>query len=96
MTKKYQRSAVRCIETGEVFISAAEAAHHLNMTRAAVSAHLSGKAPSVAGLHFERVKIPARPVQQKVAELQVIINRALRYAKENSLEELKGILTCTK
>ena len=47
---------VRCVETGQVFGSIAEAAEALHMSRAMVSAAASGKIKTACGKHFEFVK----------------------------------------
>lgn len=47
---------VRCVETGHVFGSIAEAAETLHMSRAMVSAAASGKIKAACGKHFEFVK----------------------------------------
>lgn len=51
----WSRAQVRCIETGEVFSSAREAAKHVNVGDSAMSNHLAGRFPHVGGKTFERV-----------------------------------------
>lgn len=53
---RWDRTAVRCIETGEVYDSAAAAAHALGVGRGTISNHLAGRYPHVRGKHFERVE----------------------------------------
>lgn len=48
--------SVRCVETGQVFGSIAEAAETLHMSRAMVSAAASGKIKAACGKHWEFVK----------------------------------------
>lgn len=52
-----QSSAVRCVETGELFKTSYEAAKTLGLTFSALSNHLNGKKgfKTVKGLTFERV-----------------------------------------
>jgi hypothetical protein len=57
--KKYDRVKVRCIETGIVYDSAAEAAFKLPCGRSAMSNHLAGRFPHIKGKHFERVEEPS-------------------------------------
>ncbi|MAK38181.1 MAG: hypothetical protein CMC15_18620 [Flavobacteriaceae bacterium] len=54
--KKYKRYKVRCIETEEVFESAAAAAHSVNRGRSAMCNHLNGRFPDLAGKTFERIE----------------------------------------
>lgn len=51
MLRNYHR--VRCIETQQVFESAAAAAKSVQRSRAMMSMHLNGRVPAVAGYHFE-------------------------------------------
>jgi hypothetical protein len=48
---------VRCVETGRVFASQAEAARLLSVHPNALSRHLTGTQEHVKGYHFERVAI---------------------------------------
>lgn len=51
----WERGQVRCIDTGEIFESAAAAAHSIGCGRSAMSNHLSGRFPHIRGKRFERV-----------------------------------------
>lgn len=46
---------VRCIETGEYFLSQNEAAKKIGTYPSLISGHLQGKFPDVDGFHFERL-----------------------------------------
>ena len=48
---------VRCIETGEGWISQIKAADAANTYPSVMSGHLTGKIPDVHGLHYERIGI---------------------------------------
>jgi hypothetical protein len=48
-----KRKQVRCVETGEVFPSAAAAGRRFNLSRSAVSLVVLGKRPGAGGHHFE-------------------------------------------
>lgn len=48
-----KRRQVRCIETGEVFSSAAEAGRRFNLSRSAISLVVRGKRCVAGGRHFE-------------------------------------------
>jgi len=48
---------VRCIETGDMFLSQKEVAKAYNCPDSILSMHLRGKIPDFAGHHFERVGI---------------------------------------
>jgi hypothetical protein len=48
-----KRRQVRCLETGEVFPSAAAAGRRFNLSRSAVSLVVLGKRPGAGGRHFE-------------------------------------------
>lgn len=48
-------SAVRCLETGELFPTATDAAQAMGVSDSYVSMHLNGKRPHVNGMHFERI-----------------------------------------
>lgn len=50
---------VRCLETGDAFMSQASAASHLDVPQSELSKHLNGKVEHVRGLHFERICMAA-------------------------------------
>lgn len=50
---------VRCLETGDAFMSQASAASHLDIPQSELSKHLNGKVEHVRGLHFERICMAA-------------------------------------
>lgn len=54
--EKYDRHRIKCVETGEIFESAAAAAHSLGCGRSAMSNHLSGRFPHIRGKHFVRIE----------------------------------------
>lgn len=51
--KHRMQKGIRCIETGEVFVSMAEAARVRNISPAALTLHLKGKNKSCNGHHWE-------------------------------------------
>jgi hypothetical protein len=51
---------VRCLETGEIYLSQIEAASAINTYPSVMSGHLQGKLPDVHGMHFERVNLNAK------------------------------------
>lgn len=51
----WTRTSVMCIETGEIFDSAQEAAEFIGCGKSAMSNHLSGRHPHVRGKHFKRI-----------------------------------------
>lgn len=53
--KTHNRGAVRCIDTGILYASAAAACRAISCTRCGMSNHLAGRAPHIRGLRFERV-----------------------------------------
>lgn len=59
----HTRGPVRCIETGTIYKNANAACKALGRTRCAMANHLAGRAPHVKGLHFERLKQPARTIK---------------------------------
>lgn len=46
---------VRCLETGQTFISQAEAASVMNVSPSMLSSHINGSFDNVNGLHFHRL-----------------------------------------
>jgi hypothetical protein len=50
---------VRCLETGEIFISQADAAKAMNISASILSSHLNGKFEHALGNHFERICMAA-------------------------------------
>ena len=68
---KYTRTAIRCLETGEVFVSAAELSHVLGMSRASISNHLAGRYPTLKGLTFVRHDEPVQPIHARLRELEI-------------------------
>lgn len=54
--EKWDRGQVRCVETGTIYDSAAQAAHSLGCTRSTMSNHLNGRFPHIRGKHFEYVQ----------------------------------------
>ncbi len=56
LSAKWQRTQVMCVETGEIYDSAAAACTALGCGKSAMSNHLSGRFPHLRGLHFKRVE----------------------------------------
>lgn len=50
---------VRCLETGEAFMSQNKAAEIMNLSPAEISRHLNGALDNVRGFHFERICMAA-------------------------------------
>jgi hypothetical protein len=50
---------VRCLETGDFFVSQADAAKSMNIPASVLSTHLNGKFEDALGLHFERICLAA-------------------------------------
>jgi hypothetical protein len=48
---------VQCKETGDIFLSQAEAARNAGTSAANMSSHLTGKFPDIYGLHYERIGV---------------------------------------
>ena len=55
LSHKWQRVKIKCLETGEIYDSAASAAHAVGCGKSAMSNHLSGRFPHIRGLRFERL-----------------------------------------
>ena len=51
--KRTHRRAVKCIETGNTYISIAEAAREMQCHQSNIVRVLKGKQPSAKGMHFE-------------------------------------------
>lgn len=52
---KYQKTKIKCVETGQVFDSAAHAAHVAGCNRCTMANHLAGRTKHISGKHFVRV-----------------------------------------
>ena len=53
---KWKHTAIRCVETGEVFRTLKEAAASVHRGCATMSKHLSGESAHCGGRHFERLE----------------------------------------
>lgn len=56
-----KRPYVRCVETGELYPSASEAARCLGRSATSLRAHLEGRYKHCGGLHFEYVMPKGEP-----------------------------------
>lgn len=82
---KYTRTAIKCLETGEVFASAAELTHVLGMSRASVSNHLAGRVPALKGLTFVRCEEPVQPIHTRLRELEIENQRLKKLLQEKQV-----------
>lgn len=55
LLRKYRRYKVQCIETAEIFDSAAAAAAAIGCGRSAMANHLAKRFPTVRGKRFRRI-----------------------------------------
>jgi hypothetical protein len=53
----YERVKVKCLETGEVFDNAKDAALKLGCSKGAISSHLNGRFPSIRGIHLKKIGV---------------------------------------
>ena len=56
LSAKWKRVQIMCVETGEIYDSAAAACHALGCGKSAMSNHLAGRFPHLRGKHFKRVE----------------------------------------
>ena len=76
MSNKPYRKAIKCVETGELFISISEAARSLNMSGPLIHDFFKGKIKSAKGYHFEYLsEEEAKDLHNPIATKEIVIQR---------------------